>query len=130
MVEKGIKFFNHINKTYMLEGKYTVGKIEPKDTWDVDEAYYVFKYGIPIIRCEDKRMAHTIVYYLNIEVETVNLRTRIIQEMQAHDNFRKQQQRTLEAKIRRLKDRVKVFEKNCSAKELRVINENKRWKKQ
>jgi len=130
MAIKGIKFFNHIHRTYMPEGKYTVGKIEPGGIWEADEAYYVFKYGIPIIRCEDERMANTIAYYLNMEVESVNARIRIINEMQAHDNFRKQQQRVLEAKIRRLKDRVKVFERNCSAEELKAIHKNRRWKKQ
>lgn len=54
---------------------------------------------------------------------------KICEELNRKDMQRKNYQRVLEAKIRRLKDRVKVFEKNCSSAELEEIHKTKRWKK-
>lgn len=100
------------------------------DIFGDDGLFYIFRFGIPILHFEDIKLANSVAYWLNQECEETNHKKEVISELKLKDYNRRKYQRVLEAKIRRLKDRVKVFEKNCSPSELQEIHDKKRWKKQ
>ena len=76
-----------------------------------DDLWYVFGYGVPIAHFKSEKKARTVAHLLNIEYENTLKLKKEIYTLRMQDEDRKAYQRTLEAKIRRLKDRIRVLEK-------------------
>lgn len=84
---------------------YTVAQFEN------EEDYHVFKFGVPILHFKNEQDAVTVMIHLNEEYQDYLLLKNKIKNLKAQDENRKEYQRTLEAKIRRLKERIRVLEK-------------------
>lgn len=94
-----------MKKHFTLTEPYTVGQ------FDDDKYYYIFKFDVPIIHLTNEKEANTVAHWLNNEYsETKRLESKI-ENLLKHDENRKEYQRILEAKIRRLKERIRVLEK-------------------
>ena len=94
-----------MKKHYTINEPYTVGQF--KD----DEYYYLFKFGVPILHFKNEKDAIHVMIHLNGEYQDYLRLENKIKNLKAHDENRKEYQRILEAKIRRLKERIRVLEK-------------------
>ena len=94
-----------MKKHYTMNEPYTVGQF--KD----DEYYYVFKFSLPILHFKNEQDAINVAIHLNEDYQSILRLKHEIKNLEARDEDRKEYQRTLESKIRRLKERIKVLEK-------------------
>lgn len=92
-----------------LKHPYIVAQFDKQET--DDDLFYIFRYNIPILHFKSEEEANSTAYWLNCEAEETERAKQEIQKLQNRDEKRKEYQRTLEAKIRRLKVRVRKLER-------------------
>lgn len=97
----------------MNDGPYYVAQFDKNDLMykGSDDFYYVFKYNIPILHFTSQEEANSTAYWLNQEFKHTRNLEKEINKLIERDEKRKEYQRTLESKIRRLKARIRVLEK-------------------
>lgn len=103
---------NELRGTNMtnLKHPYIVAQFDKQET--DNDLFYIFRYNIPILYFKsEEEEANSIAYWLNLEAEETERAKQEIQKLQNCDEKRKEYQRTLEAKIRRLKARVRKLER-------------------
>ena len=101
---------NELRGTNManLKHPYIVAQFDKQET--DNDLFYIFRYNIPILHFKSEEEANSTAYWLNCEVEETERAKQEIQKLKNRDENRKEYQRTLEAKIRRLKARVRKLE--------------------
>lgn len=92
-----------------LKHPYIVAQFDKQET--DDDLFYIFRYNIPILHFKSEKEANSVAYWLNQELEETERAKQEIKKLQNRDEKRKEYQRTLEAKIRRLKARVRMLER-------------------
>lgn len=94
-----------------MQKHFTISEPYTVDQFKDDEYYYVFKFDVPILHFKKEQDAVNVAIWLNTEyAETRRLKEKINNLLKQDEN-RKEYQRILEAKISRLKERIRVLEK-------------------
>lgn len=95
-----------------LKHPYIVAQFDKTDKqYEDNDFYYIFRCNIPILPFKSEKQANSVAYWLNQELKETERAKQQIKKLQNRDEKRKEYQRTLEYKIRRLKARIRVLEK-------------------